>query len=80
MRVEYFPDTDTLSIVLAAGPFQAEGQDTNDPDITLLYDGEKHLAEIVIERASQRVDLAETRRRIGFEEIRSEDVPASAPG
>ncbi len=69
MKIEYFPETDTLSLVFAAGPFEAEGGDTNDKDITLLYDRQGRIAEIVIERASRRVDLAETRRQIGFEEI-----------
>ena len=74
MRVEYFPETDTLSIVLAAGPYAPEGMDTADPDVVVLYDEENRVAEIVIEHASRRVDLAETRRQIGFEEIRKSEV------
>lgn len=61
MKVEYFPDTDTLSILLIDKPTNVEGEDTRDPDITLLYDGANRLAEIIIEHASQRTDLAEIR-------------------
>ena len=69
MKVEYFPDTDTLSIVFASEPFVPEGEDTTDPDVTLLFDAAHRLAEIVIEHASERIDLAELRRKVSFEEI-----------
>ena len=72
MKVEYFPDTDTLSIVFAAGPFVPEGEDTTDPDVTLLYDNENRIAEIVIEHASKRIDLSELRRKVSFEEVHGE--------
>lgn len=78
MRVEYFPETDTLSIIFAADPFEAEGEDTNDPDVLLLYDEQHRIAEIVIEHASGRVDLGEIRRRIGFEEIRSQEATTTS--
>lgn len=80
MKVEYFPESDTLSILFAAGPFTADGEDTADPDVPLLYDldtrskGKDQLAEIVIEHASERIDLGELRRKISFEEIRSAEA------
>ncbi len=80
MKIEYFPETDTLSITFAAGPFTADGEDTADPDVLLLYDRNAHseskhqLAEIVIEHASERIDLGELRRKISFEEVRSAEV------
>ena len=70
MRVEYFPDTDTLSIVFAATPFIPNGEDTTDPDVTLLYDDKHRIAEILIEHASKRLDLAELRRKVSFEEVK----------
>lgn len=69
MKVEYFPQTDTLSILLLQTPTFVDGEDTGDPDVTLLFDGGNRLAEIVIEHASQRTDLAEIRSGISFEEI-----------
>jgi uncharacterized protein YuzE len=73
MRVEFFPDTDTLSILfLAPGTVAGDGVDTDDPDVTLYYDDEERVAEIAIEHASSRIDLGELRRRVSFEEVRSE--------
>jgi uncharacterized protein YuzE len=69
MKIEYFPQTDTLSILLLHMPGSVEGEDTNDPDVTLLLDNENRIAEIVIEHASRRTDLADIRKRIGYEEI-----------
>ena len=69
MKIEYFPKTDTLSILLLHDTEYVEGEDTNDPDITLLYDRSNRVAEIVIEHASTRTDLDGIRRKIGFEEI-----------
>ncbi|MDX1531022.1 MAG: DUF2283 domain-containing protein [Rhodothermales bacterium] len=79
MRVEFFPDTDTLSILfLAPGTVAGNGVDTADPDVTLYYDDEQRIAEIAIEHVSARVDLAELRRRVSFEEVHSGD--GAAPG
>jgi hypothetical protein len=50
-------------------PGSVEGEDTNDPDVTLLLDNENRIAEIVIEHASSRTDLDDIRKRIGYEEI-----------
>lgn len=69
MKIEYFPQTDTLSILLLHEPGPIEGEDTNDPDVTLLFDGANRLAEIVIEHASTRTDLEDIRTRIRFEEV-----------
>jgi len=50
MRVELYPDTDTLSIsFLAPGTVAHEGTDSGDPDVTFLWDGQGRIAEIVIE-------------------------------
>ena len=78
MKVEYFPDTDTLSIVFAAGPFTPEGQDTQDPDVTLLYDEDNRIAEIIIEHASTRTDIAELRRKVSFEEVQGQQASQAA--
>jgi len=57
-----------------------EGADTSDPGVLLLYEGEEggasrpRIAEIVIEHASDRVDLAEMRRKVSFEEVRTAEV------
>ncbi len=77
MKIEYFPNTDTLSLLFAAGSFDAECLDTGDDDVTLILDEHGRIGEILIEHASRRVDLDETRRRIGFEEVRE---GAEAPG
>jgi uncharacterized protein YuzE len=69
MKIEYFPQTDTLSILLLHMPGSVEGEDTNDPDVTLLLDDDNRIAEIVIEHASRRTDLDDIRKRIGYEEI-----------
>lgn len=69
MKIEYFPQTDTLSILLVHEPGSVEGEDTQDPDVTLLFDAENRVAEIVIEHASARTDLENIRKRLGFEEV-----------
>lgn len=77
MRVEFFPDTDTLSILfLAPGTAAGDGVDADDPDVTLYYDEKGRIAEVAIEHASTRLDLDELRRRVSFEEVRSGDVSA----
>lgn len=68
MKVEYFPDTDTLSIIFAARSFEATNDDELG-DVLILRDGER-IGEIVIEHASQKVDMAELRRQVSFEEVR----------
>lgn len=69
MRVKYFRDTDTLNIMFTTGPYRSGyGEDTNDPDITLLYDEDERLTEIEIERASDRINLAEVRALDSFDE------------
>ena len=79
MKVEFFPDTDTLSILfLAPGTVAGDGVDTTDPDVTLYYDEQGRIAEVAIERASSRLDLDELRRRVSFEEVRSEDLSTAA--
>ena len=78
MKVEYFPGADTLSIVFASGPFVPEGEDTTDPNVTLLYDDENRIAEILIEHASERIDLAELRRKVSFEEVHDLTGPRAA--
>lgn len=67
MKLEYFADTDTLSILLNGNPGEVDAEDTNDPDITLLYDATNRIAEILIEHAAHRIDLDSIRREIGFE-------------
>lgn len=69
MKIEYFPQTDTLSILLLHDPGAIEGEDSGDPDVTLLFDGLNRIAEIVIDHASTRTDLDDIRRRVGFEEV-----------
>jgi uncharacterized protein YuzE len=76
MTVEYVPETDTLTITFVPTPYEQETVlDTPDDDVLLLYDVSGRLAEIVIEHASARTDLAELRRKVSFEEIRP--APAS---
>ncbi|HET6567191.1 MAG TPA: DUF2283 domain-containing protein, partial [Rhodothermales bacterium] len=50
MKIEYFPETDTLSIIFAAGSFEATNEDELS-DVLILRDGER-IGEIVIEHAS----------------------------
>ncbi|HLT45956.1 MAG TPA: DUF2283 domain-containing protein [Rubricoccaceae bacterium] len=70
MRVEYFPDTDTLSILfLPPGATAADALDTPDPDVLLFRDAQGRIGEVLIEHASKRVDLAELRRHVSFEEV-----------
>ncbi len=70
MRIEYYPDTDTLNITLVRTPYEVEtGVDTEDPDITLLYDKQNRLSEIEIEHASRRVDIELMQRQYSFEVI-----------
>lgn len=78
MKIEYYPDTDTLSITFAAGPFTATKKDEEiDPEVLVLWDGER-IGEIVIEGASSRIDLRELRRQVSFEEIGPEQVRPAA--
>lgn len=75
MRILYFPDVDVLSIKLP--PDRAEGQDTNDPDVTLFFDARNRISEILIENASARMDLEKLRSEPQFEEINEEVRSAS---
>lgn len=69
MKVQYFPETDMLSIVLAHTPYESAGaEDTNDPDVVLHYDAAHCITEIEIEHASRRVDLDLLRRGVSYEE------------
>ncbi len=82
MKIEYYTETDTLSIVFAAGPFEAIRDDEQSPDgplpdVLILRDGER-IGEIVIEGASGRIDMAELRRQISFEEVRPDAVRSAA--
>lgn len=67
VRLLYFPDVDLLSIKLP--PDRAEGQDTNDPDVTLFFDKDNRISEILVENASKRIDLDKLRREPQFEEV-----------
>ena len=55
MRIDYFPDTDTLYIELRNGP----GTDAQEvaEDIVLDYNAAGEVVGIEIEHASQRIDL-----------------------
>ena len=55
MQVEYFPDTDTLTIALRT----AESADAAEvaPDVVLDYDADGNVIGVTIEHASQRADL-----------------------
>lgn len=78
MKIEYFPESDMLSITLVRTPYEsAGGVDTDDPDIVLHYDSERRLAEIEVSHASDRTDLDEIRRRIGFEVVKEKGSPAT---
>jgi uncharacterized protein YuzE len=55
MRLEYFPDTDTLYIELRQGP-GADAQEVAD-DIVLDFNKAGEVIGIEIEHASQRMDL-----------------------
>lgn len=72
MKVEYFPDTDTLSITLRDVPYQATGEDTNDPDVLLYYDEQHRLAEVEVSHASRRANVEHLRVLDMFEEVRGE--------
>jgi uncharacterized protein YuzE len=79
MTIEYFPETDTLNITFVPTPYkQMDVVDTDDEHVVLLYDADARLAEIVIERASERIDLAEMRRKVSFEELRADAPTPSA--
>jgi uncharacterized protein YuzE len=84
MKVQYFPETDQLRIVLRDCRYEPRGEDTNDPDVTLLYDDERRLSEIEVAHASERVNLEELNAANVFEEISREtevhiEVPEEAP-
>ena len=69
MKVQYFPETDMLSIVLARAPYESAGAgDTGDPDVVLHYDTANCIAEIEIEHASRRVDVHLLRKGVSYEE------------
>lgn len=67
MKLLYFPDVDVLSIKFPPNRFH--GQDTHDADVTLFFDKESHISEILIENASTRMDLDKLRNEPQFEEI-----------
>ena len=69
MKVQYFPETDMLSIVLAPTPYEAAGaEDTGDPDLVLHYDAANRIAEIEIEHASKRIDIDLLKKGVHYEE------------
>lgn len=70
MEMLYFLDTDTLSIQFPS--VRAEGQDAEDPDVTLFFDDTNRISEILIEHASRRIDLESLRAEPQFEEIAPE--------
>jgi hypothetical protein len=70
MRLLYFPDVDVLSIKLP--PDRFEGRDSSDPDVTLFFDKQNRISEILIENASRRMDLDRLRQEPQFEEINEE--------
>lgn len=82
MTVQYHSPSDILSIVVATAPYASAGaEDTRDPDVTLHYEEGGRLAEVEIEHASARLDLAEARRLPFFSELREElDVRAIRVG
>ena len=55
MQIEYFPDTDTLAVVLRT----AESADAAEvaPDVVLDYDAPGDVIGVTIEHASQHADL-----------------------
>lgn len=55
MKVQYYPETDTLYIDLAEGP----GADTQEvaPGVVLDFDADSRLVGMEIDRASEIVDL-----------------------
>jgi uncharacterized protein YuzE len=57
MRLEYFPDTDTLYIQLREGP-GADAQEVAD-DIVLDFNEAGEVIGIEIEHASKRMDLSD---------------------
>ena len=57
MRIEYFPDTDTLYIQLRDVP-GADAQEVSE-DIVLDYNEAGEVVGIEIEHASQRIDLGD---------------------
>ena len=79
MKIEYHPQDDMLVIVFARTPYRAEGaEDTADPDVVLHYDTANRVAEIEIAHASERIDLAELRRLVSFEEKQAEPTVKAA--
>ena len=69
MKVQYFPEMDMLTLVLARMPYESAGaEDTSDPDVVLHYDVQNRIAEIEIEHASDRVDVAFLRSGLAYEE------------
>lgn len=69
MKIEHFPDTDTLSIVLSTRSGEVSAADANDREIAVLIDGEGRIVEVLIEHASSRTDLDAIRERLSFEEV-----------
>ncbi len=57
MRLEYFPDTDTLYIQLRAEP-GADAQEVAE-DVVLDFDAKGRVVGIEIEHASERMDLSD---------------------
>ncbi len=72
MTIEYYPETDTLSITLRETPYQATGEDTNDPDVLLYYDEQHRLAEVEVSHASRRANVDHLRKQPFFKEVRDE--------
>ena len=56
MRVEYFPDTDTLSIELRSGEY-SNTEELND-DVTVDRDASGAILSVAIENARTNVDLS----------------------
>jgi uncharacterized protein YuzE len=75
MTIEYFPESDTLSITFREAPYQATGEDTNDSDVVLYYDEQHRLAEIEVSHASKRSNLSHLRDQPCFKEV-CDAVPA----
>jgi uncharacterized protein YuzE len=84
MKIEYYAETDSLSIVFTRAPGASVGEDSSDDDVTIFYGEDRGSAsrapivEILIEHASERVDLSEMRRHFSFEEISSRPAEEEA--
>ncbi len=66
MKMTYYPDMDALSIVLAGGP-APYGEDTQRDNITMFFDENDQLIEILIDQASEAAPLDKLKGSPHFE-------------